>query len=270
MQFSEAQDRVYEQLRQNPTEKESNRVYPINLVKDSLNASQRRALAKKNYSFLNVTVPFDTKVDTGLTSDATTGDAILNVGDTTGLYSSGKVNINENVISYTGTTAITLTSCTDVKASHTSGSKVRQVYDLETDLSITDLYKPISLYINNDKIEHYDYRGKQDPQGYTIFDGNLYIPEQTKSNVAILKYKKKLTEMTNDTDEFTIPDEYVQLCIEYTLYRCYKQTGDDNWQIAFGEYERILSEMEADYSMQADNKFKRIRSVYDKHYYNGN
>jgi hypothetical protein len=80
--------------------------------------------------------------------------------------------------------------------------------------------------------------------------------------LGIFKYKKDVAKLTEDTDEFTIPDKYVEGCEEYALYKCYKQTGDSNWQVAFGEYERIFAEMENDYAMQIDNKNKKIKSIY--------
>ena len=260
--YIEAINSVYEQLRENPSSKESNKVYPLNLVKSSLSDIQQRELSKKNYPFLNKTENFNASIDTTLSVATTVGAITITLTDSSGLKSSGKIVINEEVITYTGNTANVLTGVTGVGVIHAVGTKVKQVYQIEADLAITDYEKSISLFVDDKELIYYDYRGKQSETGYTVYDGNIYLPIQSKVTVGVFKYKKEVADLVDDSDEFTVPDKYQEFCEEYTLYKCYKQIGDTNATEAYNEYRRIVMEMEADYAMQVDNKFKTINSVY--------
>ena len=266
--YSDAQNAVYEQLRANPSTKESNRVYPIDLVKKSINDAHQRVLNKNNYSFLNKTYNFNTSIDTALAEDITSASVTIDVSDSSGLKTSGAIVVNEDIIIYTGNSSDTLTGVSGINTSYESGDKVKQVYSLSSDFSITNFKKPISLFINGNEIEYYDYRGKQDVSGYTVYDGYLYIPTQSSTEVGILKYIQEVTELTDDADTFLIPDDYITLVVEYALYKCHKQVDDDKAMLAFQEFDRIVKEFEADYSKQTGNKFKRIHSIYEPNYYN--
>jgi len=266
--FSDAQNAVYEQLRANPSTKESNRVYPIDLVKKSINDAHQMVLNKKNYSFLNKTINFATSIDTALAEDIISTDVTFDVEDADGLNTSGNIVVSENVIAYTGVTTNTLTGVTGINTDYDSGATVKQLYSLSSDLGITDFKKPTSLFINGKEIEYYDYRGKQDELGFTIYGSNLYIPKQSTSEVGIFKYVQEITLLTDDTDVFLIPDDYITLVVEYSLFKCHKQVDNDMSILAFNEFKRIVGEFEADYSKQTNSKFTKIHSIYEPNYYN--
>jgi len=266
--FADAQDAVYEQLRASPATKESNRVFPLNLIKKSINDAHQRVLNKKNYTFLNETYNFNTSVDTAIATDILKGATSLTLSDSSGLATTGRIAIQENIIPYTGNSSNILTGVTNVQANYDSGEKVKQVYSIATDLLITDFRRPVSLFIAGEELEYYDYRGSQNVYGYTVYDGNLYIPIQSKANVAIFKYAKNVVDLTSDEDTFLIPDDYVTLVVEYALYKANKQIDDDKSIESFNEYKRIAEELQADYSNQTGNKKKSIKNIYTNRYNN--
>ena len=266
--YVEAQEAIYEQLRESPSTKSSNKVYPLALVKQSINDAHMRVLNRRNYPFLVETVLFDTSIDTTVSTAISSGDTSIVLKSATGLLTTGKVVIDEDVISYTGITSNTLTGVTGVTSAHAVDATCKQIYNLETDLNITDYKKPVSLIIDGSEIPFYNYRGMLDTEGYTVHDGNLYIPEQTGSSVvAVFKYRKEIPELTNDSDTFLIPDDYVSLVVEYGLYKCHRNVDDTREAEAYNEYLRIVNEMETDYAKQTDNKCKKIQSVYSPNYY---
>jgi len=261
--FLTIQNQVYEELRANPSDKESNRIYPISLVKQSINDAQKRTLNRRNYPFLIVTKVFNSIVDTTLSADLLSGATTVYVTDASGFNSAGKAVIKENVFTYTGKTATTLTGVTGITADFTSGAKVKQLYNLSTNLIITNLKKPISVVIDEIEYEYYDYRGKTNNNGFTIFDGNLYLPDMTEVKPVIFKYKIEIETLVDDSDEFLIPDDYVTLTKEYTLYKCHRNVDDDRYVIAFQEFNRLVKELENDYGKQTENKNIRIKSIYE-------
>lgn len=260
--FLTIQNQVYEELRANPSDKESNRVYPISLVKQSINDAQQRTLNRKNYPFLIKSAVFTSNIDTKLSADTTVGGTTLSVVDASGLKTAGKLLINENVISNTGKSSNTLTGVTGITAVHKSGNVVKQLYRINTDLSITDFNKPISVIIDDVEYKYYDYRGIQE-DGFTVYNGDLYLPELDDNKIIIFKYKKQVNTLVDDDDLFEIPDDYVTLTKEYALYKCHRNVDDDRWSIALNEYNRLVKELENDYGKQQDNKYKRIKSVYE-------
>ena len=260
--FLSLQNQVYEELRESPSTKESNRVYPVSLVKQALNDAQKRTLNRRNYSFLIVTKVFNCNADTILDEEVLVGATTIDVVDASVLKTSGKIVINENIITYTGVTSNTLTGVTGVTSIHEKSSTVKQVYTL-AGLGITDLAKPISLVIDEEEADYYDYRGVGEKDGYTIYDGNLYLPEISESLPVIFKYKIQVPLLVEDTDEFIMPDDYVTLCKEYALYKCHRNVDDDRFQIAFAEYKRLVGELEFDYGKQTERKKTRIKSIYE-------
>lgn len=262
--YIEAQDAIYEQLRANAATKASNRVYPISLVKQSINDAHKRILNKRNYPFLVEPKPFNTSIDTTVATAITIGDVEIELTNASGLKSAGLVVVEENVITYTGITSNTLTGVTGIEANYDTGATVKQLYNIETDLSIDDYKKAVSVIIDSKEYDYYNYRGTQDPQGYTVFDGNLYLPEQTSnSKVVIFKYRKQIPFLSDNSDTFLIPDDYVTAVNEYTLYKCHRNVDDTRAAEALNEYNRIRLEMEADFAQQTDNKRPRIHSIYE-------
>jgi len=262
--YTEAQDAIYEQLRASASTKASNRVYPLSLVKQSINDAHKRVLNKRNYPFLVETVPFNTSIDTTVATAISIGDTTIELTNASGLKTSGIIVINENVISYTGVTTNTLTGVTGIASSHAAGATCKQLYNLETDLGITNYKKCVSIIIDEQEYNHYNYRGTQAPQGYTEYNGNLYLPEQTsQSKIVVFKYRKAIPALTDDTDTFLIPDDYVTCVVEYGLYKCHRNVDDNRAIEALNEYNRIRMEMEADFAKETDNKYPRVKSIYE-------
>lgn len=228
-------------------EVENSSAYPIILVDSLINSTQRNICA---WNLVDLTtggkqqiektaLPFlfqdsyytsvqDTTLDTTTSIWATT----LSIADSTWLATSGKLWINENIITYTGNTGTWLTWVTWILFAHIWGSRVAQLFDLPTDYAtpirvIYDNrkalrnvdYRNMYLELNNNKNNWYnvnstnngiEYLTSSVKPFYTIIQGKYLLPFQydTAWRMIHLLYEATPTMLVAWTDELLIPENY--------------------------------------------------------------
>ena len=232
-------------------------------IKFWLNESERILLGEKYYPFLDVSKIFVQSVDTKLNEAIAVGNTDFDVVDSSDLFSAGTVLIDNDFISYTANDGVdTLSGVTGIAVAATSATKVRQVYSLATDLSITQFDKPISLHIDDTEYIYYDARDGFNNIGYTIYDGYLIIPHSTSGGTVTLKYKAGVGNMDDDTDVFTTPQKYIGIHVQYAVYMSKMAINDPTYPNHYREYLRLRNLFLAAYGNQTERKDKFLRSPY--------
>lgn len=262
--FKNAIDAVYLDLTQDPLTSANSTVYPLERVKEWINYAQMQALTERHYSFMTKDVFFNNVIDKTTTAEILAGATTIPLNSITGNYTSGSILIDEDLISYTGISSTNLTTVSGVGAIHATGSIVRQVYSLSTNLSITSFEKPISLTIDGREIEYYDYNGIINNNGYTIFDGKLYLPFLSTKCKIRLRYKKSPTVLSADADVLEIPPKHAELLVQFAVGMCHAKVDDSRAADSFRKFEEFKQKMRRDYAEQTEKRRKNIPFAYKR------
>lgn len=225
-------------------EQEDSPDYWVSFVSELLNNAQRlicsgwvynlrsqQKIQKWVLPFLNKNQFYTTINDTSIsTTVSSLGDTTLAVASTVGYPTTGTLFINGDIVSYTGTTSTSFTGVSGLSFLHQAGTRISMLFSLPTDhaTTIRVIYNnyaqipyidPRNLYSPTRSMTTYptnrDYLGgNKNEIGYTIYwyDGGMYFLPFGLNQPwlpILFQYEKKPTEMVNNTDLCTIPDDFV-------------------------------------------------------------
>lgn len=232
-----------------------------------LNESERILLGKTYFPFLDSEpLNFQQAKDSKLDGVVTAGDTSIVVVDSSGMFSDGRVLIDQSFIDYTANDLTsTLSGVTGVNVDLKSGSEVRQMYSLADDLGISQFAKPISCEVDGFDLTYYEPKIGARANGYTIMNGFLILPYSSQEKTVTLRYTKSVGNMTADTDEFTTPQPFIGVHIEYALWKAKQIISDSSWQENYRSYIKLKHEFFSYYKNQTERKSKFIRSVYNRY-----
>ena len=262
-------------------EEQDNTAYPITFADELLNASQERICAgtvidvRTNQAIERMALPFlaenkfyTTSLDTTITQTTSIGATTL-YATTTGYPTAGKLWINGNIVTYTGITATSFTGCSGIEYAHVAWDVICRLYDLPTDYLATDRvvynhnyvmepkdYRKIFLDLKNYKTNYnavnylntgnngFIYGGFR--PFYSIIQGKYILPFQINQAgyMIRLEYLKQPTEMTQASDESSIPGIRARRTIPYLAV----------WEMLYnrGEEDRGMRVLWLAYSMIAE------------------
>lgn len=225
-------------------EQEDSPDYWVSFVDELLNNAQRlicsgwvynlrsqQKIQKGVLPFLNKNQFYTTVNDTSITTTVwSLSDVTLAVSSTVGYPTTGTLYINGDIVSYTGKTTTSFTGVSGLSFLHQAGTQVSMLFPLPTDHATTirviyNNYSEITyidernLYSPTRSVSAYPIRrdylgGSNHETGYTIYgyDGGMYLLPFGLNQPWLpirLQYEKKPTEMTQNTDLCTIPDEFI-------------------------------------------------------------
>ena len=208
------------------------------LVKDSDLGSSGGRLYVLNYNdYINSYITQEdeittTTLDGALTDSATT----ITVASTTGFDSTGTIFIENEQITYTGTTSTTFTGATrganDTTAvAHDSATQVAQ----------------------------FEQGGVPQYVSRTPDNNFLLYPFPTKSFTIKYDFFSFPTDMSASTDTTTIPDRFAAVIIDGATAFVYQYRGETNqYQLNFARFEQGIKNMQT----LLVNRFEYVRSTY--------
>lgn len=201
-------------------------------VTDTINQVIDRICNQYAWSFLESEAFFDAVSKTTLTTDLSTVDTTISVASTTGFATSGKVMIDQDVISYTGKTATTLTGVTGISATHAAGSYVEYLYPLPTDFSRFLLTTgKLSSGLRWDKVDYapwYEYPNSDFVRLVTFSENHSVIRFRETRGQFLFRYFKSPTVLSADSDVCTIPAPHaLDIVPVYAAGWMMKVKGDD-------------------------------------------
>ena len=198
--------------------------------------AQQSAIKKLKLPFLFKDKFYKNIQSVGLTTDAIENGDTLIVSDTTHYPTAGHLWINNNIITYTGTTPTTFTGCTDIGFPHPAWTRVYPIFELPTDYmnTLTVMYnnglaldfvdeQEVYQQINQYKGWQQQYAGYNGLQNnttmprrrvfYTIFKGKYFAPFFLDNSTGMfnLSYEKLPTDMVADVDTCIIPNDTLAL-----------------------------------------------------------
>jgi len=251
-------------------EDEDSSAYPLILTDSLLNSTQRNICAwnlidlttqkkeqiqKTSLPFISTDKFYSSVQDNYLDTTAIVWWTTLSLADSSNFASSGKLWINENIITYTGNTWTWFTWVTWIEFAHLSWSRVSQLFDLPTDFASSTRviydnrkaldpidYKNLYLELNNFKPGSvwttWPIDTTNNSSGfiwdwirpfYTIIHGTYLLPFQydVSNNMIHMLYEKKPTTLSSWTDEAIIPEEYADviayIAVAKTLYNRWEE-----------------------------------------------
>lgn len=234
---------------------ENDSAYPLALVDECINKARRdicwgsvsfgftskdQTLGKVNLTFLEETAYYNTVINTTLSSDATIGGTDLQVWSTSWFSSSGFVNVNLNIIEYSGSSSTSFTGISPttnaIKWTHKSGDIVRQAYEIPSDLGYIsrinmnkyvtlksvdyrNIVQELSSYVFNNR---YAYENGRDnymisAPFYSIFNWRYIVMfyNQPSDLLPIQMFYQKKANDISAWDDCIIPSEYALTTVPY-------------------------------------------------------
>lgn len=257
--------------------------YPQTMVDNFLNEAYLAIFnqPKKELYLREDAVEFMSIADTQVTSQVTSGDVTIHVADTSAFPASGKVLVNEDIITYTSKTATSFTGCTGVNQTTQDNPLCRAMYPLATYLPDIDEEQIRGIMTNGIPLEMFSYerfltQNQFTFYKYTIFEGYLILPKYNAATRIMINFFKKLTPMALDADTpDLIPNGFRQMLVFYATGRALilddKRTG---WELYYnynadrperssGLYFEWLRNFYGKYARRVDEDRKRAASVYD-------
>jgi len=238
--------------------------YPLTLTDSLLNSTQRNICAgnlidlttwrkeqieKTALPFLFQDEYYTSVQDITLDTETTIWATMLSASDTSWFSISGKLWINENVITYTGNTWTWFTWVTWVAFAHLAWTPVSQLFDLPDDYasSIRVIYnnrvplrnvdyRNMYLELNNykwgywwhDNLNDYSIATRIRPF-YTIIQWKYMLPFQYDiwDRMIHMQYEQKPDKLVDWADETLIPDDYADtiayIAVAKTLYNRWEE-----------------------------------------------
>lgn len=206
-----------------------------------VNLQTNERIDKQALTFLEATKFYNSHMWYTLPSDATTGSSTLTITNT--FSSSGFLWINGNMISYTGNNGTTITGIPtswqlSIQFNHRGGSQVFQLESLPTDFWQLSriFYTPASSMVRNELIsvdsrdlvnsvpgsyiyQYFNNYGSNFTREfyYSMMKGKyvLFLLNQVDNQPVMMDYQVRPTQLENDIDILTIPDDYALSTIPY-------------------------------------------------------
>lgn len=258
-----------------------------------INYRTKQGLKKPSLSFLESNTYFSSVQDTSLSAATTVGATTLSLTSSSAFPASGNVFIEWDIAAYTGNAANTLSGVTGVGFAHPSGTKVKPVFDLPSDMGrVTRMVYDGAFFLKG--VDYREYLQELQKQGrayystdtsstadtfliqpfYTILEGAYIVVFglNLDSKMLQLYYQKTPTTLTATTDTVTIPDDYALHTLPYIavstmLYNrgeedraiLLQDIGFDNVNSMYRQYSQSLIE---------DRQGTRVSTSYDTYYPN--
>lgn len=223
--------------------------YPTVIAKPFLNKAQnsicdgvlrhpttKEQIRKPFLNFLNREGFFVSVQYTQVTTAPSIGATTLSVDTTANFATSWAIDINGNIVTYTGVTSTSFTGCSNIAFPWQAGSRVSQVYTLPSDFGspsrcVYDARYELIPIDQRDVVKEFRRIGMIDAIGtaynswnnlvtqgmYWIIDGTYVavIPNTESGKSIQLTYQKKATQLSATTDLLTVPDDYSLTTIPY-------------------------------------------------------
>lgn len=228
----------------------ANDVYPPDFVDELLNQGQYDACVngKHNLRFLVTKYHFVALQWTTITTNVAAGATSITVGLTTNYPSSGAVLLGEELITYTGKTATTLTGIPasgngSIAVAHVSGEEVRPAYSLPSNFHWVKQLRvgEAKIYPINDS--QFQRESKFVRDGYFIDQihgtNYLFLPSFSNAELSVLEYFKIPSTMTVSVDA-TIPDIWAKrVIVPFAVWKAFLHRYEDQRALAFKDiYEK--------------------------------